>query len=217
MDARAFFTEVSRLIDDNPPDPAGRAVLERLHDMGACGSPLPGLEDELARGLWAGRASVRAETRRSSDGGAGSWRVASELGSEGDALQRACVARSGVADPAVDVFHAQVDRDADDCPLNGRCRYVLRFAPDAPPPVHGFWSLETLPVRAHAVGDRRGLTLDPDGSLPVHIQRRPPARRRRSNWLQAPADGFSVALHLYWPRDEALQRRWSPPPVTRVD
>jgi hypothetical protein len=93
---------------------------------------------------------------------------------------------------------------------------LLRFAPDAPPPVHAFWSLETLPDRASSVGDRRGLALDTDGSLPVYIQRRPPARERKPNWLPAPRDAFSVALHLYWPRDEALQRRWSPPSVTRV-
>ena len=215
MDARAFFSEVSQLIGDNPPDAAGRAVLERLH--GAWESPAAGVQEVFARGLWAGRASVRAAAQRAPDGGHGSWHVRSELGRDQDALQRACAARSGLpGDPAIDVFRAQADHDADDRPLTGGCRYVLRFAPDAPPPVHGFWSLETLPRSARSVGDRRGLTLDPDGSLPVYIQRRAPLHKRRSNWLPAPADGFSVALHLYWPRDEALRRSWSPPPVTRI-
>jgi hypothetical protein len=39
----------------------------------------------------------------------------------------------------------------------------------------------------------------------------------RSNWLPTPPREFSITLHLYWSRDEALQRRWSPPPLTRVD
>ncbi len=113
-----------------------------------------------------------------------------------------------------------LDSDADGRPLSGRCRYVLRFDTDASPPVHGFWSLTTrtgTPDADHAVGDLRGLALDRDGALPIHIQHRPPARKRRSNWLRAPRDGFSVALHLYWPREEALVGQWSPPPVTRVE
>jgi hypothetical protein len=37
------------------------------------------------------------------------------------------------------------------------------------------------------------------------------------NWLPAPADGFVVALRLYWPEEAALERLWSPPPVTRME
>jgi hypothetical protein len=215
MDARMFFSEVSRLVDDNPPDPVCRAALDRLREIGAWGSTAPALRESLERGLQAGRAVVRAGPRRSPGEAVSSWRVRSEFGGA-DALHRASAARSGLrADPAVDVFHADADRDADGKPLNGRCRYLVRFAPDAPPPVHGFWSLET--DGAHSVGDRRGLAIDPDGSLPVYIQHRPPARKRKPNWLPAPPDGFSLALHLYWPRDEALQHQWWPPPVTLVE
>jgi hypothetical protein len=101
----------------------------------------------------------------------------------------------------------------------GRCHYLLRFPPGAAPPALGFWSLTTsggTPHSAHSTGDLRGLTIDRDGSLPIYLQHRPPARERRSNWLPTPPDGFSVALHLYWPREEALERRWAPPPVQRV-
>jgi hypothetical protein len=28
--------------------------------------------------------------------------------------------------------------------------------------------------------------------------------------------GFSLNLRLYWPKAEALDRRWAPPPVRRV-
>jgi hypothetical protein len=217
MGTRAFFSEVSRLIADNPPDSAGRAALGRLHELAARETPTAGVQDALTRGVSAGRASVRAGTRRVRVETGGGWRVRSDLGRVDDALHRAQIARSRQpADPAVDVLHAEVDGDADDRPLDGRCRYLLRFAPECSPPVHAFWSLETLPGHASSVGDRRGLALDPDGSLPVYIQRRPPVHERKPNWLPAPRDAFSVALHLYWPRDEALQRRWSPPALTRV-
>jgi hypothetical protein len=222
MDAGAFFSEVARLVADNPPDPVCRAALERLQAIGAWESLGSDLRERLERGLQAGRAVVRAQTPRPPGATGASWRVRSEFGPDGaDPLHRARAARSGPhADPAIDVLHAHLDRDADGRPLNGGNRYLLRFAPDAPPPVHGFWSLEASPGTqggAHSIGDLRGLTMDPDGSLPVYIQHRPPARKRKSNWLLAPPDEFSVALHLYWPRDEALQFRWSPPPVTRVD
>jgi hypothetical protein len=117
------------------------------------------------------------------------------------------------ADPVADVLCTWVYSDADGRSLDGRHRYRLRFAPDATPPVHGFWSLTTSPGDTHAVGDRRGLELDADGSLPIHIQHQPPARGCEANWLPAPRDAFSVVLRLYWPRDEALERRWSPPPL----
>ena len=67
-----------------------------------------------------------------------------------------------------------------------------------------------------STGDLRGLTLDHDGSLPIHIQHSRPARERRANWLPAPAERFIVVLRLYWPREEALRGQWSPPTVTRI-
>ena len=119
--------------------------------------------------------------------------------------------------PATDVLHTVLDTDNDGHPLSGEHRYVLRFGPDAAPPVHGFWSLSTCAAtEMHATGDLHGLAIDLDGSLPIYIQHRPPARERRSNWLPAPADRFSVALDLYWPAAEALQERWAPPPLERA-
>ena len=119
--------------------------------------------------------------------------------------------------PATDVLHVVLHADSDDLPLSGEHRYRLRFEPDATPPVHGFWSLSTrAATEMHATGDLHGLAIDLDGSLPIYIQHRPPTRARRSNWLPAPRDRFSVALDLYWPAAEALQQRWSPPPLERV-
>jgi hypothetical protein len=220
MDARAYFLEVARLVDDNPPNLAGRAALDLLHEIGAWGSPAPELQSSLERGVQRGSAAVRAEAERSPGETVGRWRVCDGRDVP-EHLRRAGDARCGLrADPAADALPALLDSDADGRPLTGRGRYLLRFAPDAPPPVHGFWSLTTCAAgsgRAHSIGDLRGLTADRDGSLPIYIQHGPPARERRSNWLRAPRDAFSVVLRLYWPREEALQRRWSPPPVTRVE
>jgi hypothetical protein len=103
---------------------------------------------------------------------------------------------------------------------------VLRFGDDGAPPVHGFWALTTHAVVTQdgqmqgawvSLGDQDGLTVDLDGSLPIHIQHDRPPRGRRSNWLAAPAGDFRLVLRLYWPREEALARRWTPPPIMRVD
>jgi hypothetical protein len=221
MSAREFFAEVARLIADNPPDAAGRAVLDRLHELGAWDAPASDLWTSVERGVARGRAAIRIEAERPPDETVGRWWVLDGLRRPGaDRLRRAGAARADRSgEPASDALRALLDCDNDGLALSGRCRYHLRFPPDATPPVHGFWSLTTtagtLPS-AHSTGDLRGLRIDPDGSLPIYLQHRPPARERRSNWLPTPPDAFSVALHLYWPREEALERRWSPPPVLRV-
>jgi hypothetical protein len=218
MDAHAFFSEASRLIDDQPPSAECRAALTRLRDLGAWAAPAPDLRASLQRGFQAGLAAIRADAGVAHD----AWHVCSQFGQDGaDPLQRARAARCGArVEPVEDVFHAQLDSDVDGRPLDGGGRYLLRFAADAPPPVHGFWSLTAgtgEPDDAHSIGDLRGLAADPDGSLSIYIQHRPPARTRRANWLPAPPGEFTVALYLYWPRDEALLCQWSPPPVIRLD
>ena len=213
MDAVAFFAAAERLAAENLLDRDCGAALARLRDLERWDTPA--LRDSLERGMSNGRAAICAEGMRQRAGIAtGRWRVA-RLGTT--PLERAAAARAGrVTDPPADAIHARCETDGEGTPLSGRDRYELRFAPDAPPPVHAFWSLTTT-GGAHATGDLRGLALQRDGSLPIFIQHRPPARRRRSNWLPAPPDGFRVDLRLYWPREEALGGRWVPPPVTRVD
>jgi hypothetical protein len=202
MDARAFFAAASRLVEDNPADAEVRAALARLQALGPWSSLAPDQRASLERGVQRGLEAIRTEAALPPGELVGRWRVGYDRPSD----------RMGLA---ADVLWATLDSDADGRPLTGSGRYRLRFAPDAPPPVHGFWSLTA--GDGQALGDRRGLELDCDGSLPIHIQREPPPRKRRSNWLPTPPRAFSIALHLYWPGDEALQRRWLPPPLERVE
>ena len=212
LDARAFFSEVSRLVGDNPPDAACRAALDRLHEVVAWGSLTPELRESLERGVQRGRAAIEAQAERAAGVTVGRWDIDDEPPAR-DPLRRAAAARR-CADPVTDVLRARLARDDEGRPLTGDHRYLLRFAPDASPPVHAFWSL--MAGGANSIGDLHGLTLDPDGSLPIHLQHRPPARKRRSNWLPTPRGAFDLVLRLYWPREEALERRWAPPPVIRV-
>ena len=109
----------------------------------------------------------------------------------------------------------------------GDKRYVLHFAKDQTPPVRAFWSLTMYderqlftanPINRFAIGDRDKLIFNGDGSLDLYIQREFPGKDKESNWLPAPKSGaFTMNLRLYWPKIEATNGSWSPPPVTALN
>jgi hypothetical protein len=72
------------------------------------------------------------------------------------------------------------------------------------------------PIDRHAIGDRDKLNLNPDGSLDIYIQNNSPGKDKESNWLPAPKDSFNVILRIYWPKQEMLERRWTPPGIQRA-
>ncbi|MFY9839999.1 MAG: DUF1214 domain-containing protein [Xanthobacteraceae bacterium] len=43
------------------------------------------------------------------------------------------------------------------------------------------------------------------------------ARRNESNWLPAANGSFFVAMRLYWPKPEVLNREWKQPPLVRTN
>lgn len=56
-----------------------------------------------------------------------------------------------------------------------------------------------------------------DGSLTITIQHdQPQDEAARANWLPAPAGPFYLVMRIYWPKPEALDGTWTPPPVHRV-
>jgi hypothetical protein len=67
----------------------------------------------------------------------------------------------------------------------------------------------------YAIGDRDALEASPDGSVDLLIQHDAPASQ--SNWLPSPEDSFNLILRMYWPKPEALDNSWKPPPVERTD
>jgi hypothetical protein len=229
LDARGFFGLACRLLDDNPPRTEDRRLMDRARQIGlltrsddAWMGGDAELQRMVERGTLRGRASVRAQAASVTGDPGGQWHIEYRCGDFGtDYLSRAGAARAPLrADLPADALPALTRADAEGRPLSGRHRYVLRFGPDAAPPVHGLWALSThagMEGRSISLGDRDGLTLDGDGSLPIHIQHDRPARTRRPNWLPAPTGDFTLVLRLYWPHEEVLSRRWTPPVVARVD
>jgi hypothetical protein len=170
---------------------------------------------------------VHAAAHAQRDEPAGQWRARYAGGPyRTDYLGRAAAAYGRMLGAsASDEVAALVTEDLDGEPLSGERSYLLHFEADRPPPVHGFWSLAAYDEGPPApgsrfrslIGDADGLTIGLDGSLSIHIQGDPPPEpERRANWLATPPGAFRLVLRLFWPIGEVLERRWSPPAVTRV-
>ena len=234
MDAATFFQELTRLMHDNPPRLQDRLMLERMRRVGLYGAGedgwaalTPAARSAVERGAELGLARIVTAAEAPPGEPAGSWRIRFGLGDFGtDHLSRAAAACAGLeTGPAADELPALVQVDADGRALYGRHRYELRFPPGGEPPVFAFWTLTTYddrqplvdnPTDRYSIGDWNGLTLDPDGSMPIAIQHRPPDADGHRNWLPAPPGRFNVLLRLIWPMPEVLDRRWAPPAVHRI-
>jgi hypothetical protein len=107
------------------------------------------LQRAVERGARRGLDRVVAMAESSPGEPVGDWRIRFRLGQFGtDYLARAAAACAGLeARHAADELQALLCTAADDRPLTGRRRFVLRFAPGGLPPVHGFWTLTTYDDR----------------------------------------------------------------------
>jgi len=106
-------------------------------------------------------------------------------------------------------------------------RYTLRFAPGQLPPVNAFWSvtmydlpaslLVANPLNRYLLNSPMlpNLRRDADGGLTLLIQNESPGKDKEANWLPAPKGPFFMAMRLYWPKDEALDGKWTAPLMKR--
>ena len=119
--------------------------------------------------------------------------------------------------------------DAEGQKLDGRHNHTLRFAPGQLPPVNSFWSLTmyALPENLLVANPLNRYLLnstmlddfgrDEDGGITLYLQHDSPGKDKEPNWLPAPEGPFSATLRLYWPKAEALDGTWTPPPLRRVE
>ena len=50
-----------------------------------------------------------------------------------------------------------------------------------------------------------------------HVGDRSPGADKQANWLPAPDGEFILMMRLYWPKNEAVNGAWVPPPVRPMD
>ena len=113
--------------------------------------------------------------------------------------------------------------DASGQKLDGAKRYTLRFAPGQLPPVNAFWSvtmyempqslLVANPIDRYLINSPMlpSLKKDADGGVTLYIQNESPGKDKEANWLPAPKGPFMMAMRLYWPKEEALEGKWTAP------
>ena len=113
--------------------------------------------------------------------------------------------------------------------LNGANRYTVRFAPGQLPPVHAFWSLTMYelpksllvanPINRYLINSPMlpQLKRDADGGLTLIIQNESPGKEKEANWLPAPKGPFVMAMRLYWPKEEAVDGKWTAPPAKKAE
>jgi hypothetical protein len=143
-------------------------------------------------------------------------------------LKRAIVAMVGLgANQPDDAIYPLNVSDENGKPLNGKHKYILHFNKEELPPVDAFWSLTMYdeqgfqvanPIDRFAIGDRDELKYNSDGSLDIYIQNENPGADKESNWLPSPPSGtLGATMRLYAPKVQALDGRWNPPAIKRVE
>jgi hypothetical protein len=228
-----------RALGESPLGDRDRAVMESFADL----KLRPGRKFDarafsepertaIQAGIAEAKAEIRAAGKRYGETVNGWNYPARNLGNFGDDyLYRALVALSGLAAlETAEATYLGCTTDESGQPLDGRNRYVLRFAPGQLPPAKAFWSLsmyEQMPdgrafftdnqLGRYAIGDRtKGLKTGADGALEIYMQHERPAAEKEPNWLPAPASGpIRLVLRAYEPQEALLDGRYHLPPVRR--
>jgi hypothetical protein len=233
LDAATFFKRLAPLMKSNPPTPEDAPMGATLNRLGFADdfdfSKLPMDEAQgLSRVPEAARKKILGQyaTLKQANG----WMVSTGSGHYGtDYLQRALIAYIGVGgNLPEDAFYPIARFDGDGKPLNGADRYIMHFTAANLPPINprGFWSLTTYDneyflvpnsINRYALSSRDKFKHNPDGSMDFNIQRDSPGAEKQSNWLPVPDGEFILMLRLYWPKDEAINGGWVPPPVRRIN
>ncbi len=191
--------------------------------------------EALAQGVASARA-VLAEAPATIGKMSNGWLVVSPFGDRQFYKERGFLLRAVGAligwggNDQIEAFYPQTHTDANGDPLDGAHTYTLHW--DVDPPVNAFWSVTMYDksydgnagylveneINRYLINSTtKGLVRDANGGLTITIRRdKPEDPVQRANWLPAPEGKFYLTLRLYWPKQEALDGRWTPPFVQKV-
>jgi len=234
-DALDFFANLGQVLRHNSPPAHDEHLLARWPRLGMARDQVfePGAVDAALRGILEQAITVghdRIAQRESQfeqfcPGWIWEGRSAGSYGR--DDLTRAASAKAGLGilcpDEAIYPFAYVDDQGA---PLEGGHSYRLSFAPGALPQARYFWSITIYelpgyrlvnnPLNRYALGSASRLQLDPDGAVALSLQADWPADPS-VNWLPTPRTGrFVVALRIFGPSEDTLQRKYRLPLVVRL-
>jgi hypothetical protein len=190
----------------------------------------PDQQEELKQGVRSGYEKIkqRVSTLGRDENG---WRVGAAFGGRdfyrGDWLLRSAAAMAAIyGNDAAEALYPMLSKDSEgnppDCSKN---RYTLTFPKGQLPPANAFWSVTMYdgktqllvenPIHRYLINSPMlpELKNNEDGSLTIYIQKDSPGKDKESNWLPAPDGPIFVVMRLFWPKEEALNGKWQPPPV----
>ncbi|MFI6222377.1 DUF1254 domain-containing protein [Nocardia salmonicida] len=231
LDGRTYLNRVCRLMIADPPAADDAPLMTELATIdiqpGGVVDTLPAdVLDEAVRQAQRRIVDWKDPTARRVNG----WEIPLDLGTYGtDYLRRAATTRlsPGLA-PIRDVLYANLDAPTTD-DRGEPLRYRIRFEPGRwPPPVDAFATITAYdtqgflvpnPDQIYSVGHFPAVVRAPDGSVELAVQQQDPRPAvPTGNWLPIPSTGvFSLTMRLYAPQSAALDGKWQPPPMTRVD
>lgn len=234
MPADKYFAYAAEVLKVNPPHLTDQPILARMKRLGLEAGKsfdLGKLDPEIQKAV----ASAPADALKLMQ-----WKVATlarvenawsmntdTMGAYGNYyLKRAIVAQMGLgANLPEDAIYPLNLADETGKPLDGEHRYTMHFDKASLPPVNAFWSVtmydpegfQTANVlNRFAVSSWMPFVYNSDGSLDLYFQHESPGKALEANWLPAPAGAFNLTMRLYSPRMDALNGKWNPPPVMKV-
>jgi hypothetical protein len=204
---RGIGLSVAKGFDLESLDEPARRGLARAADMG----------NKIIDDTFANNARIRNGWRFSMGGGRAGHNLA---------LLASFATYSYGANVPEEIMYPNCRVDADNRPLDGANRYVLRFENGRAPPVSVFWNMSMYDdkqffiendFKRYSIGSTTdGLMHDPDGSISIYIQNENPGVERQSNWLPAPAGSFNLTMRFYGPQTPILDGSYALPAVQRV-
>ncbi len=235
MDGETFYTNLSRLINENPPHAVDAGIMKQLAVIGIIPgqqfnfSALPSdLQDVLNESTQAAQKFMKFTLGRiASDEQWTPDLTKSRLGKYGTRYGfRAIIADVGFgAIKKEDAAYQTARKDTQRRPLNGNNAYRIRFPKGKTPPTQGFWSLSIYDkqgyfvanvLNRYSIGSNSKMQYNRDGSLDIYIQHSPPSSSKQSNWLPAPYGPFSIMLRMYRPAPAILNGSWKMPKLETV-
>jgi hypothetical protein len=232
-----FFNVLNFVLQFCPTHPSEKALMERFAQIGVGAGKTfdatklsPKVKTAIEQGMadaWAEFASLlkRVDAKEVTSGDMFGTREYLK----NNYLYRMAAAVLGIfGNSKLEAMYPIYSVDADGQKLDGANRYILRFGPGQLPPVDAFWSLtmyelpESLlvanPLNRYLLNSTMlpQFKRDADGGLTLLIQNESPGKDKEANWLPAPKGPFLLVMRLYRPKPEALEGKWTAPPLKRM-
>lgn len=233
LSAEHFYQNLNRLLVENPTYPGDAPALKSFEKLNIAPGADFSMDDfsaevaeAISEGYAAGKAEMLANAKSLGEIKNG-WTLTYDMGRYGTRYAyRAAWTLIGIGGNLLeDAFYPTTLLDADGNSLDGASKYTLTFTKDEIPPAKAFWSLTMYDIESYlvpnelnryALGDRSELNYAPDGSLTIYLQKENPGKDKEANWLPAPDGPFRLALRLYAPEEDVINRRWLPPAVRKT-